>query len=276
MILGMNIWWQLVGRSITQRRFQPSPSNKALHFSLLVDLGDIWDLNPSSNQSGPSPVPLTDCLTATGDCINHFFRQLPGTVYRPVSLDNLYTTLSLLGRLHHDLHMAACVTAHLSSAQCPPVLKIPNQDIGNNEYDVLAVLAAKNRLIGQQIGSHFGFDNAPVTNPSTLHDCEAQQERRRKQPAKKSTNVKIAQEAFPNLQKKDTMIPLCIDDNYHTLGAEDIADQLCSYLDTLLTSCQTWWHMLFWAYISIVTNAYFIYTDMPQSSNIITPKQFHL
>jgi len=119
-------------------------------------------------------------------------------------------------------------------------------------------------------------DNAPVTILSTVHDFESQQERLRKQQGKKSTNAKKAQEAFGNLQEKEMMIPLCIDDYNHNMGGVDIADQMRSYYDTQLTSFRTWWPMLFWAYDIMVTNAYLIYKVMPQSSNTITHKEFHL
>jgi hypothetical protein len=65
------------------------------------------------------------------------------------------------------------------------------------------------------------------------------------------------------------VIPLCIDDYYHQRGCVDIADQLRSNYDTQLTSICAWWPMLFWAFDTMVTNAYFIFQDMPQSSHTI-------
>jgi len=140
----------------------------------------------------------------------------------------------------------------------------------------LKVLAVKDSLFGQLVGAHLWFDNAPVTILSTVHDFESQQERLRKRPGKKSTNAKKAREAFGNLQEKEMMISLCIDDYNHNMGGVDIADEMRSYYDTQLTSFRTWWPMLFWAYDTMVTNAYFIYKDMPQSSNTITHKEFRL
>ena len=120
------------------------------------------------------------------------------------------------------------------------------------------------------------FDIAPVTILSTVHELESPQKRLRTCPGQKRTNGKKAQEAFGDLQEKQMMIPLCIDDNNHNMGCVDIADQLRSYYDTQLTSFRTWWPMLFWAFDTMVTNAYFIYQDMPQSSNTITHKEFRL
>ena len=59
-------------------------------------------------------------------------------------------------------------------------------------------------------------------------------------------------------------------------GSVDIADQLHSYYDTQLTSFRTWWPMLFWAYDTMITNAYIIFKDMPQSPDAITHKEFCL
>ena len=134
----------------------------------------------------------------------------------------------------------------------------------------------KDSFCGQLVGAHLLFDIAPVTILSTVHDFESQQERLRKRPGKKSTNAKKAQEAFGDLQEKQLMIPLCIDDYNHNMGGVDIADQLHSYYYTQLTSCHTLWPMLYWVFHTMVTNAYFIYQDMPQSSNTITHKECRL
>ena len=72
-------------------------------------------------------------------------------------------------------------------------------------------------------------------------------------------------------------IPQCIDDYNHHMGGVDIADQLRSYYDTQLTSFRTWWPILFWALDTMVTNAYFIYRDMPQTTGAgISHKEFRL
>ena len=59
------------------------------------------------------------------------------------------------------------------------------------------------------------------------------------------------------------------------MGGVDIADQLRSYYDTQLTSFRTLWPMLFWVFDTIVSNAYFIFKDMPQTPPI-THKEFRL
>jgi hypothetical protein len=197
-------------------------------------------------------------------------------MYFIVYLDNFFTTVPLLGRLRHDLHMGACGTARPSSAGFPLKLKIPKHDIGKYEYHALKALTIKDSLFGQLVGAHLWFDNVLVTILSTVHDFESQQERRRKVAGKKSTNTKKPREAFGDLQEKQMMIPLCIHDYYHNIGGVDIADQLRSYYDTQLTSFCTWWPMLFWVFDTMVTNANFIYQDMTQSSNTITHKEFRL
>jgi hypothetical protein len=196
--------------------------------------------------------------------------------YWIVYLDNIYTTVPWLGRLRHNWRIGACGTSSPSSAEFPPELKIPKQDVGKYKYHALKVLAVKDSLFGQLVGAHLWFDSAPVTILSTVHDIESQQERLRKRTGKNSTNAKKAREAFGNLQENEMMIPLCIDDYNHNMGGVDIADQMRSYYDTQLTSFRTWLLMLFWAYDTMVTNAYFIYKDMPQSSNTITHKEFRL
>ena len=71
------------------------------------------------------------------------------------------------------------------------------------------------------------------------------------------------------------LIPLCIDDYNQHMGGVDLANQLRSYYDTQLTSFRTWWPMLFWVFDTMVTNAYFIFKDMPQTPHM-THKEFRL
>jgi hypothetical protein len=80
--------------------------------------------------------------------------KLPATVYRIVYLDDIYTTVPLVGRLRHDLHMGACGPVHLSSADFPPELKIPKQDVGKYEYHALKVLAIKDSVFVPLVGAH--------------------------------------------------------------------------------------------------------------------------
>jgi hypothetical protein len=89
-------------------------------FHCLAYHGYIWDFYAISNQARPDSVPSTYGLTVTGAVVYHLLRKLPGTMYFLVYLNNFYTTVSLLGRLRHDLHMGACGTACFSSAAFSP------------------------------------------------------------------------------------------------------------------------------------------------------------
>jgi len=180
------------GQSPDTYKMPSKPIEQEFKCHCLADHGYIWDFYSASNQAGPAPVPSTDGLTATGDIVYHLLRKLSGTMYWVLYQDNFYTTVSLLGRLRHDLHMGACGTAHPSSAEFPPELQIPKKDVGKYEYHALKVLAVKDSLFGQLVGAHLWFDNAPVTILSAVHDFESQQERLRKRPGKKSTNAKKA------------------------------------------------------------------------------------
>jgi hypothetical protein len=106
------------------------------------------------NQTGSDPVPSTDGLTATREVVYHLLRKLYSTMYLIAYLDNIYTTVPPLGRLRHDLNMGACGTARSSSAEYPPQLTIPKQDIGNYEYHALKVLTVKDSYFGLLVGAH--------------------------------------------------------------------------------------------------------------------------
>ena len=58
------------------------------------------------------------------------------------------------------------------------------------------------------------------------------------------------------------------------MSGVDLANLLRSY-DTQLSSFRTWWPMLFWVFDTMVTNAYFIFKDMPQTPHM-THKEFRL
>jgi hypothetical protein len=50
--------------------------------------------------------------------------------------------------------MGACGPVHLSSADFPPELKIPKQDVGKYEYHALKVLAIKDSVFVPLVGAH--------------------------------------------------------------------------------------------------------------------------
>ena len=43
-------------------------------FHCLADHGYIWDFHPTSNHSGPDPVPAVDGLAATGEVVYYLLR----------------------------------------------------------------------------------------------------------------------------------------------------------------------------------------------------------
>jgi len=109
----------------------------------------------------------------------------------------------------------------------------------------------------------------------TDHRLDAELLRNRKRPGKKSTNVKRAREAIGQDQQKEMPIPVCFDDYNHHMGGVDIADQLCRYYDTQLTSFRTWWPMMFWGPDTMATNTYLIYSDI-EDLPPISHKEFRL
>jgi hypothetical protein len=48
------------------------------------------------------------------------------------------------------------------------------------------------------------------------------------------------------------------------MGGVDIADQLCCYYDIQHISWRTWWPLFFYAMVTMITNAYIIYCDIPE------------
>jgi len=95
------------------------PIEQGFKFHCLADHGYIWDFLPTSNQAGPDPVPSIEGITLTGEIVYHLLGQLPQPMYWVAYLDNFYTTISLLGRLHHDYRIGGCGTARPSSAGFP-------------------------------------------------------------------------------------------------------------------------------------------------------------
>ena len=50
------------------------PIGQGFKFRCLADHGYIWDSHPTSNHSGPDPVPAFDDLTATGEVVYYLLR----------------------------------------------------------------------------------------------------------------------------------------------------------------------------------------------------------
>lgn len=263
------------GRSADTYKMPSKPIEHGFKFHVVADHGYVWDFHPTSNKEGPDPVPHIDGLTATGEVVYHLLGKLPNSNYWIVYLDNFYTSLPLLGRLRHDFRMGGCGTARPNSAGFPPELKIPKQEVKKHEYHSLKTMVLKDSLFSEEVGAHAWIDNAPVTVLSTVHELGSEVAKTRKRPGIKSTNAKRAREAFGDAEEKEMPIPRCIDDYNQHMGGVDIADQLRSYYDTQLTSFRTWWPMLFWVFDTMVTNAYFIFRDMPQTPPM-THKEFRL
>jgi len=124
--------------------------------------------------------------------------MVPSTMRWIVYLDNIYTTVPLLGRLHHTVHMRAGGNACSFLAEFPPEHNIPKQDVGKYEYHALKVLAIEINLFGQLICAHLWFDIALVPILSAVHDFETQPERLKMCRPKNHTIAKKARRNFCN------------------------------------------------------------------------------
>ena len=91
-------------------------------------------------------------------------------------LDNFYTSVPLLGRLHHDLKIGGCGTARPSSALFPSELKVPKSDIGKHEHHALKIAVVKDSVFQEEVGAHLWFDNALVIILSTVHEVGSEKE----------------------------------------------------------------------------------------------------
>ena len=59
------------------------------------------------------------------------------------------------------------------------------------------------------------------------------------------------------------------------MGGVDIADQLRSYYNFQLISDRVWWPMVFFAFDTMITNAYIIFSDI-EGTPVMTHKEFRL
>jgi hypothetical protein len=246
----------------------PKPIEHGFKFHCLADHGYVYDFHPTSNQAGPDPVPPVEGLTPTGEVVYHLLTKLPKSRHWTVYLDNFYTTVPLLGRLRHDLKIAACGTARPSSAASPKDLKMDKKDVSKLEYHSTETRVVNDPTLSQDVGALRWIDNAPVTMLTTAHELAREVERERIRPGKKSTNAKKAHEHFGDEFKKEMPIPACIDDYNHHMGGVDIADQLRSYYDMQLTSWRTWWPLFFYGTDTMVINAYHIFSSMEDVPDI--------
>ena len=121
------------------------PIQQVFKFHCLADHGYIWDFHPTpiANQAGPDLVRPIEGLTATGAAAYHLLQKLPRSRYWIVYLDNLYTSVPLLGNLRHDLKIGGCGTARPSSALFPSEREVPTLDLGKHDYYALKVTVVK-------------------------------------------------------------------------------------------------------------------------------------
>jgi hypothetical protein len=84
-------------------------------------------------------------------------------------------------------------------------------------------------------------------------------EKKRKRPAKTSTNGALVQGVFENKPVKELRIPCCIDDYNQYMGGVDLANQFREAYKTHKPSFRNWWPLFYWLIDVAVVNSYRLY-----------------
>jgi hypothetical protein len=105
-------------------------------------------------------------------------------------------------------------------------------------------------------------DNNIVLALSNIHivdKAEDMVERKRRRPAKTSTNGRIVREVFGTDSVKELRIPCFIDDYNQNMGGVDLANQFREAYETHKPSLRNWWPLFYWLIDVACVNSYILY-----------------
>jgi hypothetical protein len=105
-------------------------------------------------------------------------------------------------------------------------------------------------------------DNNIVLGLSNIHIVDKAEdwvERKRRRPAKTSTNGHLVRDVFGTESVKELLIPCFIDDYNQNIGSIDLANQFRESYETYKPSLRNWWPLFYWLIDVAVVNSYILY-----------------
>ena len=100
-------------------------------------------------------------------------------------------------------------------------------------------------------------------------------EKKRRRPAKTSTNGHLVREAFGNNPVKELPIPCFIDDYNQNMGGVDLANQFREAYETHKPSFRNWWPLFYWLIDLACVNGYRLH-KLHMGKKSLTQLQFRI
>jgi hypothetical protein len=101
-------------------------------------------------------------------------------------------------------------------------------------------------------------------------------ERKRRRPAKTSTNGRLVREVFGDNPVKNLLIPSFIDDYNQNMGGVDLANQFREAYETHKPSFRNWWPLFYWLIDLACVNSYRLYKLHTPEKHPISHLQFRM
>jgi hypothetical protein len=275
---------QCTGHSKDTYKMPSKPIDQGYKFHCYAAAGYVYDFIPTSNHSGPDPIPSSgfpevDEMSATSRLVFHLMQRNCDEYGLDQSfdvfMDNFYTNLPLFSALRIRLGVGACGTARSNSKDFPTELSIPKNSKLPYHW--------RTSLVVNGVAVMLWMDSAPVLVMTTMHPTTGRSSEiftDRKKPGPKSTNAAGVKTSnfWPaeGQWKANLPIPLCIYDYNFNMNGVDIADQLRSYYATHMISRRTWYPIFFWVLDTILINSYIIYGDHASAEKDLSHKEFRM
>jgi hypothetical protein len=242
------------GCSLHTFKMPNKPISQGYKLYALADYGYVWYWIWASCAKSIVEVVKEEGLTKTGSMVYQLLQKLPQEPgHYTVYLDNYFISINLFKQLR-NIGIGACGTTRPSaSPQFHPTLAVLKESTLTTEWNSLyADIKDKTLCIAWQ-------DNNTVTALSTVHTIHQETDwitRKRKCPAKTSTNATTARKPFNGQPTAELKIPRLIDDYNHHMGGVDIANQLRAVYETHRKAWCLWWPLFYWCLDTALVNAY--------------------
>jgi hypothetical protein len=233
----------------------------------IADHGYLYAWIWSSREKGLQAIFKHPTLTPTGSLVRTLALTLPRRQIA-IYMDNYFTSVPLFVELQAcKFGVVGTTRPHkafpdsLSTIKKRFAKKLPwNTLLAAMEQDILCLAWQDNNIV-------LGLSNIHIVDK-----VEDMVEKKRRRPAKTSTNGRIVREVFGTDSVKELRIPSFIDDYNQNMGGVDLANQFREAYETHKPSFRNWWPLFYWLIDVACVNSYILYrlhtTEKPPLSHL--------
>jgi hypothetical protein len=217
----------------------------------IADHGYIYGWIWSSRAKGLQALIKHPSLTPTSSLVCSLALMLPRR-HIAIYMDNYFTSIPLFVKLQAcKFGVVGTTRPHKAFPDSLSIIKrrfrkkLPwNTLVTAVEQEILCLAWQDNNIV---LG---------LSNIHTMDKAEDWVERKRRRPAKTSTNGHLFREVFGNDPVKELPIPCFIDDYNQNMGGVDLANQFREAYETHKPSLRNWWPLFYWLIDLACVNGY--------------------